>query len=223
MEKPAYYYHVTSYANLKRIFAEGLNPAAGGAVGGSSYQNSKAETNVLSANDSKNKVFVATVGKLTQRYLSLRLRQNDLFGRHGACIVSVLAEKAGLGQEGAESMFAQISLGEEALVLRFANSWKPTDWETDPIDTAAFALKGKAVSPDKIECLSLGGWVPLKSLTEIATAVGTDQRFAEFRKVLLGFYGEHNEKLEKWSEGEGWAHIPALLLVALTKDGLAVG
>ncbi len=223
VEQPGFYYHVTSYANLKRIFAEGLNPAAGGAVGGSSYQNANAEMNVSSASDSRNKVFVATVGKLTQRYLSLRLRQNDLFGLHGPCIVSVLAEKAGLGDEGAESLFAQICLGEEALVLRFENTWNPTDWEKDPIDTAAFALKGKAVPPGKIQCLSLGGWVPLTTLTEIATAIGTEARFAEFRKVLLAFYGAHNEQLETLSADAGWSVIPDLLLAALEKEHLAVG
>jgi hypothetical protein len=223
VEQPGYYYHVTSYSNLKRIFAEGLNPAAGGGVGGSSYQNADAAMNVASANDSRNKVFVATVGKLTQRYLSLRLRQNDLFGRHGACIVEVLADKAGLGEKGAESLFAQICLGEEAVVLRFENTWASGDWENDPIDKAAFALRGRAVPPANIQSLSIGGWVPLTDLTEIANVIGTEARFTEFRSALLAFYGDHNETLEKLPEPAGWGVIPDLLLAVLKEKKLTVG
>jgi hypothetical protein len=64
--------------------------------------------------------------------------------------------------------------------------------------------------------------VPLLNLTEIATAVGTEARFAEFRKALLAFYGEQNERLEKASEAEGWSFIPDLLGVALEKEHLLV-
>ncbi len=38
-----YFYHVTSYFNLAKIFDSGLNPAAGGGVGGSSFQSEDTE------------------------------------------------------------------------------------------------------------------------------------------------------------------------------------
>lgn len=221
-EEPEYYYHVSSYTNLRGIFDNGLNPTAGGGVGGSSFQNADAKMNEASANDSRNKVFVATVGKLTQRYLSLRLRQSDLFKRHGACIVDVLADKTGLSQEAAELVFSQICLGEEAVVLRFKNIWRNVDWEHDPIDKAAFALKGQAVPAANIECLSLGGWANLTVLTEIANIIPTDAQFTNFRGALLAFYGKHNETLENTSEPAGWGVIPDLLLAVLSEKKLVV-
>jgi hypothetical protein len=210
-EVPAYYYHITSYSNLKKIFAEGLNPAAGGAEGGSSFQSADAKMNQASANDSKNKVFVATVGKLTERYLSLRLRQNDLFERHGECIVAEMDKLLKLGDGGAQMVFAQICLGEEAVTLRFKNSWAIKNWEHDPIEKKAYALKGTPVPPAQIECLSIGGWAQLDTMVEVANAITSGKDFDQIRQALLAFYGQHNEKLAAMSGPEGWSAIPALL------------
>ena len=215
-----WYYHVTSYANLKGVFADGLNPAAGGGIGGSSHHNADAKMNEDSAKDSQGKVFVSTVGKLTQRYLSFRLRQNDLFARHGDCIVSVIAERCNLSQEAAELLYAQFTFGEEPIVLRFANSWAASSWVKDPIDKAAFALVGKPVPPADIECLTVGGWAPLALFADLPAMVGTAAHFDELRKVLLGFYGEHNEELAGWGGAEGWGTIPDILGPILSAAGI---
>ena len=217
----AFYYHVTSYTNLTTIFNQGLNPSAGGAVGGSSFQNADSVMNQKSADDSKNKVFVATVGKLTQRYLSFRLRQDDLFGKHSERIVEVLHTNTKMNKKMAEQLFAQVSLGEEPVVLRFANTWGSESWVPDPIDTAAFALVGKAVPPNQIECLTVEGWKKLDVLTAIVQAFPGSEPVTKLRAALLRFYGKHNDTLATKNPVELYDFIETELVKELRVEKFA--
>jgi hypothetical protein len=192
-----YYYHVTSYINLAKILQDGLNPDAGGKVGGSSYQNADANMNQVSATDSQSKVFVATVSKLTERYLSFRLRQEDLINKHRDWVVTAICERKTCNRKSAATLLERFQTGELPLVLRFRNVWAPKQWEHDKTDTAAFALVGTPVLPAQIECLSTGGWLPLTTLTEVAVIFQRADFETNFRKGLLRFFGEYNAELEK--------------------------
>ena len=203
-KKSGYYYHVTSFANLARICEEGLNPKQGGGIGGSSFQNSDKEMNLSSAKESVGKVYVATMGKLTERYISLRLRQEDLLEKHRDFIINTLSEYAECKPKFVANLLDRLQFGEMPAVLRFKNHWDPECWERDPIEKKAFALVGQSVSPDLIECLTSEGWVPVSKMGEMAKVYAPSKIDVPFRKGLLAFYGAFNDKLEKMSSVEAY-------------------
>jgi len=192
-----YYYHITSYANLRNINLVGLNPAEGGGVGGSSFQNADKEMNQASAKDSQGKVFVATVSKLTQRYLSFRLRQEDLIEKHREFIVATIVDRSKYKGPVVHMMLDRLQLGEMPAVLRFKDVWKPDDWVHDPIEKKAYALVGKQVPPAQIECLTHEGWVPVSAMTEIASVFARKDFEVQLRAGLLKFFSENNALMEK--------------------------
>lgn len=216
-----YYYHVTSYVNLRNILENGLNPNAGGKVGGSSYQNPEAKMNQVSASDSQSKVFVATASKLTERYLSFRLRQEDLINKHRKWIVNAIGSRKSLwSPKKCEFLLDRFQTGELPLVLRFKNVWSLDRWESDKTDKAAFALLGTSVLPAQIECLSTGGWVPLITLTELKDIFERTELEQNFRSGILTFFGEYNENLQAMNSYEAEHKLQPALEAALEKAGV---
>ena len=179
--------------------------------------------NDKSISDSSNKVFVATLTKLTQRYLSLRLRQEDLFGKHREFILFTITSHKFGGKtptmQLATYLFDRVLLGEEPAVLRFANRWNKKSWVSDPTDTGAFALVGTTVEPGEIQCLTIEGWVPLDVMADvIQEAYGRHNKEKPFRTGLLNFFRKYNDDLGTWSQSQVYT-LDEKLVEELTNAG----
>ena len=61
----------------------------------------------------------------------------------------------------------------------------------------AYALVGKAVPPQQIECLTHEGWVPVSTMTEIASVFARKDFEVQLRAGLLKFFSENNALMEK--------------------------
>jgi len=158
MNDPRFLYQATSYRNLQSIRTNGLDPGHGG-NGGAGAQLGAAGTDFVITSQG---YIHGTSASSTANFYSLMRDDPPLFGN----IHTDIGNPA--------NRLAPHLLADMAIILRFSK--KETfdlgvDWERDPHDPRNAFRTRNAIGPDYIEGLTTEGWVKIRFLINLDSAL----------------------------------------------------
>lgn len=165
-----YMYHMTSYKNLALIRSTGLDPRCGGKPGGACFL-AEGEMKTGSIQHSQNSIATTNRPFTISIYMKQRWNRATVSGDFGP-------------------------IDEFSVILKFQNEYEAGAWEKDPQDKQAWLLKGTNVPPEKIQCLTTEGWVPLTSLIDIEKVLAKEEREKTARELAQQMDSARDE-LEK--------------------------